>query len=66
MSRTPWAPFLVKRYAPMIGRPDSPKRITTAFYAYALDHAIAWAKLSGYGRVWIEARRAPASRRRRR
>jgi hypothetical protein len=38
------APFLVKRFAPMIGRPESKRRITVAYQAYRLADAIEWAR----------------------
>lgn len=34
------APFLVKRYAPMIGRPDSKRRVTVAHQDYRLADAL--------------------------
>lgn len=38
------APFLVKRYAPMMGRPTSfPRRISIAHQAYTLESALLWA-----------------------
>lgn len=67
------APFLVKRYAPMIGRPESARRITVAFQAYRLLDAhdwirgellhisrAPWARRSAF---WIERRGAPATKR---
>lgn len=72
------APFLVKRYAPMIGRPDSPRRITIAYQAYTVGAALAWCRqersyreLEGGTGVWwhrqavlyIERRGQPATRR---
>jgi hypothetical protein len=38
------APFVVKRFAPMIGRPESPRRITIAYQAYTLSAAIEWCR----------------------
>jgi len=71
------APFLVKRYAPMIGRPESPRRITIAFQTYTLRAALEWcqdeqahAARQGAGVWWsraavlyIERRGQPATRR---
>jgi hypothetical protein len=34
------APFVVKRLAPMIGRPESARRITVTYYASTLEAAI--------------------------
>lgn len=60
------APFLVKRYAPMIGRPDSPRRITVAHQEYTLNNAIVSARgeldfaarypWRRHGGVWVERR----------
>jgi hypothetical protein len=38
------APFIVKRYAPMIGRPMTARRVTVAYQAYTLDAALAFAR----------------------
>jgi hypothetical protein len=38
------APFIVKRRAPMIGRPDSTPRITVAYQAYQLEAALDWCR----------------------
>ncbi len=38
------SPFLVKRYASMIGRPDSPRRVTVAACEYTLEDALATAR----------------------
>jgi hypothetical protein len=63
------APFLVKRFAPMIGRPNSPRRITVAHQAYTLDAALSFARLNlsphawkQQGPVWIERRGQSATR----
>ena len=63
------APFIVKRYAPMIGRPDSPKRVTVAHQAYTLDAALTFARLQLSetpwrlsGPCWIEKRGQSAMR----
>jgi hypothetical protein len=64
------APFLVKRYAPMIGRPDSVRRVTVGHQAYTLEAALEFARLNlsatpwrAAGPVWIERRGRPATRR---
>lgn len=63
------APYLVKRYAPMMGRPDSPKRITVAHQAYTLDAALTFARMEQSAHPWrvraphwIERRGQKASR----
>jgi hypothetical protein len=60
------APFLVKRYAPMIGRPDGPKRVTMAFQTYALAEAQRWAdterQRAWRAVFWIERRGQSATR----
>ena len=69
------APFLVRRRAHMIGRPETAERTTVAYRAYTLEHALAWAqnerrivvRLIAQGapwarpaRLWIEAAGQPA------
>lgn len=63
------APFLVKRLAPMMGRPDSPKHVTVAHQAYTLKAAIEFARLQlgpspwrQAGPCWIERRGQSAVR----
>jgi hypothetical protein len=66
------APFVVKRLAPMIGRPDSRRRITVAYQAYRLRDALDWirgelASLALHPQrrrsaFWIERRGAKATR----
>jgi hypothetical protein len=66
------APFLVKRYAPMIGRPDSPKLVTIAFQGYSFDEVHRWAVAARQRALdvwstrqavfWIERRGQPATR----
>lgn len=66
------APFLVKRFAPMMGRPDSARRIQLAHNAYSLSEALEWIQRERehIDRVpyltrppfWIERRGSMASR----
>lgn len=66
------APYLVKRYAPMIGWPASAKRVTVAFQAYSLAAAQQWARIERLRALdvwsarravfWIERRGQPATR----
>jgi hypothetical protein len=69
------APFLVKRWAPIMGRPDGPRRISVVYQAYTLETAMHEATYEndrhrrqlvrlGPAAHWIERRGAPASRRR--
>ena len=57
--------FLVMRLAPMIGRPDSPRRIAVAYRASYLDEALSVARFCKRvpGEVrWIQRRDWPAHR----
>ena len=54
------APYLVKRYAPMMGRPESPRRIAVAFNAYTLESALKEARYER-DRVAAQPRLQPAS-----
>ena len=59
------APFLVKRYAPIIGRPDGPRRVAVEHQAYTLEAALEWARSCWHagqplGPRWIERRGQPA------
>jgi hypothetical protein len=64
--------FLVKRWASLIGRPDSSRRLTVAYQAYTLATAQRWAAderqraLDVWSRrravLWIERRGQPATR----
>ncbi len=38
------APFIVKRLAPPIGRPNEPRRVATDHQAYSLSAALEWAR----------------------
>jgi hypothetical protein len=66
------SPFVVKRLAPMMGRPNSPRRIVVAQQAYTLDEALQEAKNERQPRppfwpgypCWIERRGQPATRKR--
>ena len=68
------ATFLVKRYAPMIGRPESARRITIAAQEYSLRDALTAAadltmtsprpaSRAARSAYWIEKRGQPATRR---
>jgi hypothetical protein len=59
------APYLVKRFATPIGRPDSPRRIAVEYQAYTLEDATraAIAASAVYGAVWIDRRGQTATRR---
>ena len=67
------APYLVKRYAPMIGHPLGRPRVTVAFQTYTLASAVSWvygerehAAKCGWARpatLWIERRGQSAARR---
>jgi hypothetical protein len=67
------APFLVKRYAPIFGHPNSARRVTVAYQEYRLTDAIEWARYTnerasnqprfGPTACWIERRGQPATRR---
>jgi hypothetical protein len=54
------APFLVKRFAPMMGRPDSKRRVTVAYQAYTVADAV---KEAAYERRrhQLQSRLGPAS-----
>ncbi len=52
------APFLVKRLAPMIGRPESARRITVAYRASTLEAAITAARDFARRRLALEGIRA--------
>lgn len=62
------AAFIVKRFAPMIGRPESPRRITVAHQTYTLVYALEftagdrWSGVKPKGPLWIEKRGQPATR----
>ena len=57
MSRTS-APFLVKRLAPRMGRPNSPRRVTIAHQCYSLATALEKARFGVEHRRFLEAARA--------
>jgi len=59
------SPYVVKHLAPMIGRPDSPKRVTVVYAAYSVEEALRFAREPTWvrGPAWVERRGAPASRR---
>jgi hypothetical protein len=61
------APFLVKRFAPLLGRPSSRRRTSVAHQAYRLADALEWAqherrRVRDGVWLWIERRQQPATR----
>ena len=63
------AGYIVKRYAPPIGRPDKPPRISLAYWAWSLPEAITTASqerqrliAKGPALVWVENKGQPATR----
>jgi hypothetical protein len=67
------APYLVKRYGPMIGRPESARRISTAAQEYSVFEALSAAadltmtsprpsSRASRSAFWIEKRGQPATR----
>lgn len=67
------APFLVKRFAPMIGRPSSARRVSVYHNAFRLEWAMETAVYAAVrdakrgirSLYWIERREQPATRQRR-
>jgi hypothetical protein len=57
------APFVVKHLAPIMDRPDRPRRASVAYQAYSVADALHWARPGSPARgpVWIERRGAPAT-----
>jgi hypothetical protein len=58
------AQYLVKRFAPTMGRPEMGRRVSVACNAYTLDEALAAIpQLRRFGAVafWIERRGQPAT-----
>lgn len=51
-------PFIVKRLAPMIGRPDSPRRVTVQGGAYGMGEALELAREPARRRLALEGMRA--------
>jgi len=56
------APFLVKRYAPMMGRPESRRRVVVDYQAYSLEEALHHCRhlIWNKGARWVERRGQPA------
>lgn len=55
--------FLVMRYGPPYGRPAARWIVSVFYVAFTLEDAIARARASIFGRLWIVATKAPAHRR---
>lgn len=57
------ARYRVMRFAPIIGRPGTARRVTVAFQAFTFAEAFAYARHSHYrGALWIQHRDETAHR----